>query len=345
MKRKASDLDDKPFTIEAVKNGLENKKVEGVKDKKVPWVPDHLPPLHFLGGMFGVCGSGKTNAAILLLEDYIKHKCINRTYYIGPSYNSNATVQKIQWTRIFSNTDQGSLALEEIVSEIEKANEEYIEEKEYRRAYNAWIKARTRARKLHDPKEIKRLSKDPIENTRFEVLLERRAHEKPDPEKLKWPKPFIFIDDMTHTEMMSNTIKNKLSNLSLHYRHVGATDPHEDGVGCTVLQAFQTFKSGMPRVVRTNINIIFLFPTFNMTEIEDIYKEVANSVTFETFKKLFFEATQDRHDFLLIEKNPKDARKQFGWGFNNKFIIDPVAEKRKLLFGDENESKKHSRNV
>jgi hypothetical protein len=102
-------------------------------------------------------------------------------------------------------------------------------------------------------------------------------------------------------------------------------------VGVSIFQAFQTFKSGMPRVVRANLGLIMLFQTCNMREIEEIYSEVSNNITFDTFKKLLFEATKGPHDFLLINKLADDPCKQFGINFDRVFIIDPVEERRKLL--------------
>jgi hypothetical protein len=68
-----------------------------------------------------------------------------------------------------------------------------------------------------------------------------------------------------------------------------------------------------------------------MREIEEIYSEVSNNITFDTFKKLLFEATKGSHDFLLINKLADDPCKQFGINFDRVFIIDPVEERRKLL--------------
>lgn len=87
----------------------------------------------------------------------------------------------------------------------------------------------------------------------------------------------------------------------------------------------------MPKVVRSNLGLIMLFPTCNMTEIEEIYKEVSNNITFDTFKKLLFEATKGEHDFLCINKYAADVRKQFGINFDRVFIVDPIEERRKLL--------------
>lgn len=291
------------FQIEDIKNGLENGEVKS-KPKRIPIVPSHLPKLHCLCGAFGVVRSGKSNALVNLISAY--HKCggLNMLFCISPTYHSNTSLQTLPFEEdgIFTDSHTSVQALGTIIEMIQQRNEEYKMEKLYKTAYKAWKKDKAQ------PKD--------------HAILSRQHYRKP--MDIPWPQPGIFIDDMTHTELMANTINNKLSHLSLHHRHL-------DGVGVSIFQAFQTFKSGMPRVVRANLGLIMLFPTCNMREIEEIYMEVSNNITFDTFKKLLFEATKGPHDFLLIDKLCEDPTKQFGINFNRKFIIDPVEERRKLL--------------
>lgn len=311
-KRKASEVEDSSserssrkdgFLIERLDNGLVNGEVKS-KPKRVPIVPSHLPKLHCLCGAFGVVRSGKSNALVNLISAY--HKCggLNMLFCISPTYHSNTSLQTLPFEKdgIFTDSHNSVQALDRIIQLIQARNVEYKEEKIYRKAYRAW-------------------QKDNATMAQY-AIVNRQQFRKP--LIIPWPQPGIFIDDMTHTELMANTINNKLSHLSLHHRHL-------DGVGVSIFQAFQTFKSGMPRVVRANLGLIMLFPTCNMREIEEIYCEVSNNITFETFKRLLFEATKGAHDFLLINKLADDPRKQFGINFDQVFIIDPVEERRKLL--------------
>lgn len=291
------------FMLENVKGGLANNEVKS-KPKRVPCVPDHLPRLHCLCGAFGVVRSGKSNALVNLIQAYYTCGGLNMLFCISPTYDSNSALQTLPFepNGVFTDSSRSVEALDRIIGMIQERNQEYKEEKEYKKAYRAWEENRATTAQLS---QVSR------QNFRSPV-------------KIKWPQPGIFIDDMTHTELMANTINNKLSHLSLHHRHL-------DGVGVSIFQAFQTFKSGMPRVVRSNLGLIMLFPTCNMREIEEIYGEVSNNITFDTFKKLLFEATKGAHDFLLINKLAEDPCKQFGINFDRVFIIDPVEERRKLL--------------
>lgn len=291
------------FAIESIPGGLNNNEVKS-KPKRIPIVPSHLPKLHCLCGAFGVVRSGKSNALVNLIRAYYDCGGLNMLFCISPTYDSNTSLQTLPFEPdgIFTDSHHSVQALDTIITLIQKRNNEYKAEKVYRKAYKKW-------------KENKAGS--------LEISMLSRVHYRP-PLDIKWPQPAIFIDDMTHTELMANTINNKLSHLSLHHRHL-------DGVGVSIFQAFQTFKSGMPRVVRANLGLIMLFPTCNMREIEEIYAEVSNNITFDTFKKLLFEATKGPHDFLLINKLAEDPCKQFGICFDRVFIIDPVEERRKLL--------------
>lgn len=304
---------------EKVKNGLINDAVK-CKPKRVPKTPPHLPKLPLLAGAFGVCKSGKSNALVNLITEYIKHGSLNYVYCISPTYESNASLQTIPFVDeridvgdgkkkgfvgIFTNPATSVQDLETITNHIKLKHQEYKDEKEYKRIYKLW-------------REGKKMLLS------FEELNHLRQQEYRKPIHVPWPQPGIFIDDMTHTELMANSVHSKLSHLSLHHRHL-------DGVGVSIFQAFQTFKSGMPRVVRTNISLIMLFSNMNMKEIEEIYAEVCNNITFETFKKLLFEATKEEHGFLLVNKMADDCTRQFGKNFNQVFVVDPVEERRKLL--------------
>jgi len=306
--------------LEPIQNGLRNGPVK-CKPKRVPKVPDHLPALPLLAGGFGVCRSGKSNALVNLIQEYCDYGSINMLFCISPTYDSNASLQTLPFVDetdggkekgfrgIFTDSRNSVDGLKRILAYIKKKNMEHLSEKEYKKVYKVYAKG--------------------LKHTLTWQQIEMLANENyRKPINIPWPQPGIFIDDMTHTELMSNTINNELSHLSLHHRHL-------EGVGISIFQAFQTFKSGMPRVVRTNMSLILIFPTCNMKEVEEMYQEISNNITFATFKKVLFEATKGDHDFLLINKNAEDPTRQFGMNFDHTFIVDPVAERRSLLYGDE----------
>lgn len=322
------------FHLENIPNGLVNDEVKA-KKKKIPKTPPHLPKLPALVAAFGVCKSGKSNGLVNLINEYMRYGSLTHMYCISPTYHSNGALQTIPFVDenkkmkkedaeliqryyeppsstqnknafvgIFTDSSTCIEALDAITEHIKKVHTEYEDEKKYKKSY---VKYKTNPTKL----------------TIQEWAILQKEHFRA-PLDLPWPSPGIFIDDMTHTALMANTINNKLSHLCLHHRHL-------DGVGVTIFQAFQTFKSGMPKVVRTNITAIMLFPTLNKKEIEDMYTEVGSSVSFDTFKKIFFEATKLPHSFLFINRMSDDPARQFGRNFNETFVVDYLAERRKIL--------------
>jgi len=163
--------------------------------------------------------SGKSLSLCNLLHAYVKAKTFNLLYCISPTYDSNATLQTLPFEKdgIFTEPESSVGALQGIIEKIKLKNLEYKAEKEYKKAYQKWLKT---------PDLIS-----------FEQMSMLHAERYRAPKKIPWPCPAIFIDDMTHTELMSNTINNLLSHTSLKHRHI-------DGVGVSIFQAFQTFKSG-----------------------------------------------------------------------------------------------------
>lgn len=296
------------FQIVPIPNGLKNGPVK-CKPKRTAVAPEYMPKLPIMVGGFGVVKSGKSNALVNMIQAYWNAKSINLLYCISPTYHSNTSLQTLPFEEdgIYTDTQTCVSALHKIVAQIKQKHEDYLFEKEYKRIYK---KFRSQGEQALTFEEINLLVK---ENYRSPIHI-------------PWPSPGIFIDDMTHTELMSNTINNALSHLCLHHRHIAEPD-----LGVSLFMAFQTFKSGLPRVIRSNLEGIMLFPTCNMEELVEIHREVGNNVTFDTFKKIFFEATKERHSFLFINKMEDDPAKQFGINFDQKFIVDPVEERLKLI--------------
>ena len=289
--------------VTSLRKGIKNEEVKCSK-RKVPKVPKDFPPLHTLCGAFGVVRSGKSNALVNLIQAYWDYKSLNMLFCISPTYESNTSLQTLPFEKdgIFTNPQNSSMALEVIKKRIEERKLEYDFEKAYKIAYKNWKKEKANEVEM--------------------ALLNKMDFRLP--KKVEWPKAGIFIDDMTHTELMANTINNELSHLCLHHRHLA-------GVGVSIFLALQTFKSGMPRVIRTNLGLILLFATCDISTLEEIHREICNNISFDTFKKIFIQATKGDHNFLLINKLAKDPNKQFGINFDQVFDIDMDAEKEKAL--------------
>jgi hypothetical protein len=306
------------FRIFQVKNGLKHKD-RPQKAIPAPDTPRHLPKLHCIAGFFGVVRSGKTYALVNLVEDYLKHGCFNMFFLISCTYESNTVLHSIPFEPggVYTDAASSEASLVPIIGAVQKRKDEHEYEKIYKEAYDIW-----KADKKH-------LSLEQC------IMLNDEDHREP--RNIEFPHACLVIDDMINTPLMANTINNKLSHLCLHHRHIA------DGAGISIFQCLQKFKSGMPRAVRSNLGVICLFGTCDMTEIEDMWREVANGVSFDTFKKMFMEATKDPHGFLLIDKYA-DPETMFGINFDRRFYIDPQEERRKVLFGKDPQPKRQKKN-
>lgn len=316
--------------VETIPGAITNNAIKA-PPKRTPITPPNMPNLPLMALFCGVCKSGKTVAMINLLMGYINKGIINLVYCISPTYDSNASLQTVPFVDetksvkdggggkvakkgyrgIYTDPDTCIQDINSILAHIKKKQGEWEFEEKYKEAYRKW-----------------RATKDnmgTLAMTADEYTMLSNEGYRPSKD-IPWPVPAIFIDDMTHTDIASDSKKNPFNNLSLKYRHIHS-------LGVTIVAAYQTFKTGMPRVVRKNLSMVCLFATTNLDEIEALYKEIGNNVTFETFKAMFFKATELPFGFLMIDKWANDDKRQYHINFDKVFVIDPVEERRKILCG------------
>jgi hypothetical protein len=92
------------------------------KPKITPATPPHLFPLHTLAAFIRARGSGKTNAAILLAHDYVKHGCFNHVFITSPTYDSNAAfhVLPVEEGDVYKDAADAQHALTDILHKIDR---------------------------------------------------------------------------------------------------------------------------------------------------------------------------------------------------------------------------------
>jgi len=295
------------FPIENIPNGLINDEVQ-CTPKRVPETPPHLPKLPIMIGAIGTCGRGKTNAGVNYINENIAHGSFTETYIFSPTYDSNSSLQQIpvKPENVYKNMNTCMADIMDVETKIIKLKQDYDFEKKYKKAYLKFIKNGSLNQLKHD--EVSMLV---LENYRL-------------PMDLPWPSPVIFIDDMVNTAIMKDGKDNAFVNLCLRHRHVGQ-------IGVSIFGCFQTFKNGLPKPIRKNLSGIITFGTCNTDEIKEIWTECASHVSYPTFKNIFAEATDGKHDFLFINKNESDLSRQFWINFDKRFIVNINEEKRKAL--------------
>jgi hypothetical protein len=87
--------------------------------------------LHTLAAFIVARGSGKTNAAILLAHDYVKHGCLTRVFIISPTYESSAAFHALP----VEKGEDAQHALRAIVHKIEHDAQQYKSWGRYKTVY------------------------------------------------------------------------------------------------------------------------------------------------------------------------------------------------------------------
>ena len=82
----------------------------------------------------------------------------------------------------------------------------------------------------------------------------------------------------------------------------------------------QTFRSGIPKAIRQNIQQYLIWFTSDHSQLDAIYEEVANLVTKEQFELMFRKATQEKFSFLVVDNNPRHPYLHFRKNFDTVLL-------------------------
>jgi hypothetical protein len=260
------------------------------KKLKTPTVHEGLFKLHTLAAFIGPRGSGKTNAAVLLARRYLDDKSINRVFIISPTIDSNRIFDLLEASPedIYKNMHTCLADLERILDQVKEMAIEYEDYKFYMKILKKW----------HEYQK----GKGPALLVKEFNLLDNNQF-KPLP-YLARPSPLLIIDDMSHSDLYTPSKKNGFINLCLRHRHL-----HK--VGISIFMLVQTFKTGIPKCLRQNIQQFFLWPTHDMSQLDAMYEEFANLCTYEDFINMFQQCTSVRHNFMTIDLNAREPLLQF----------------------------------
>lgn len=278
----------------SIKNSIAN---VGLKYKKLP-TPEtsaSLFALHTLAAFIGPRGSGKTNAVVLLAKRYQDDGSINRIFIISPTYDSNRIFELLNPDPddVYKNMHSCLQDVQSILKKIEEMVAEYNHNKAYNKIYDKW-----RRFNAGQGPPLPMIDFNMVERNNFEPM-----------ERLPRPSPLIIIDDMSHSDLYTPSKKNPFINLCLRHRHIFK-------VGVSIFMLVQTFKTGIPKCLRQNIQQFFLWPTHDMSQLESMYDEFANLCTKEDFMEMFQRTTKVRHQFMTIDLNAKEPLLRFRKNFD-----------------------------
>lgn len=292
------------------------------KKLKTPTVAPNLFKLHTLAAFIGPRGSGKTNAAVLLARRYLDDHSINRIFIISPTIDSNRIFDILEPKEedIYKNIHTCLEDLNTILSQVKLSVEEYEETKAYNKIYKKWrLYVKGKGPALTIPEF------NLMENNNFKPR-----------EDIPRPSPLLIIDDMSHSDLYTPSKKNSFINLCLRHRHLFK-------VGISIFMLVQTFKTGIPKCLRQNIQQFFLWPTHDMSQLDSMYEEFANLCTYEDFIDMFKRCTKDRHNFMSIDLNAPDPLLQFRKNFDEIIIPSTTLSPEELIEEPSKRSKTDSK--
>ncbi len=267
-------------------------KNEGLKYKSLP-SPETSPALfklHTLAAFIGPRGSGKTNAVVLLAKRYLDDGSINRVYIISPTYDSNRIFDLLhpQPEDIFKNMHSCLSDIQTIVASVKEDVDEYEANKAYNEIWKRW-------------KRFEAGKGPPLKTHEYNLMENNQFKKRP---TIPRPSPLLIIDDMSHSDLYTPSKKNSFINLCLRHRHLFK-------VGLSIFMLVQTFKTGIPKCLRQNIQQFFLWPTHDMSQLESMYDEFANLCTKEDFMDMYVRATKTPHSFMTVDMNASDPLLRF----------------------------------
>ncbi len=271
-----------------------------LKNHKSPYLINtakHDPVLPSVFVFCGARGSGKTYSAVALLRSFEQKKYITRTFLISPTHKSNRIFENLSTLDEMDACDDEkcfSIAVNQILEEVEKDWETYKNEEEYKKIYS---KHRRNNQSLTFEEE---------------GILEREEYR--DPVKITRPAHMVVFDDCQNTSIYSNNLRNNLlQHMTIKHRHIPLSL-------CFLVQSW----AGLPKTVRLNAVVFMLFKTGNKKELYWIWEHFGAQLDYDKFLEVYNYAVQGQHNFLYIDTNPRLEYQRFRRSYNEYIIPDDL---------------------
>lgn len=250
-----------------------------------------LPKNFFTSLIIGMTGSGKSFSVVKLLK-YIEQygyrldgeKVPNRVILISPTSESNPifrSLKDLDPKDIHTNYSDNLLI--SILEEIQQIRDEAEKYQKVKRVWKKFMKVRN---------ETQMTAQELIILTQIDFDI----NNLPVPEYPIPPVVQLVLDDLCGSDAFKSVGRSALSHLSVRNRHLG--------INLYVLS--QTMK-GVPKTIRQQCRLVFLYRTNSKKIIEDLYELVSAEFTIEQFTTIYDHVTQDKkYCFLTIDNTGSD---------------------------------------
>ena len=274
--------------------------------------PEPCPKAHGVTLVIGKRGSGKTVAAVNLIEKME----FDRVFCISPSVKSNLEMMErlnLQEEDIFEDPDDLG-AMDAVKAAVEKERDDLEEYWQKKLRYDRIMR------------ELEAGEEDPLtweEERVLEFLVDGEL--KPPYHKYggKEPMMCLLLDDMLGSRIFSSP--RKLNQFCIYHRHLGQFKKGGAlGVSLFFLvQSYKTQVGGLTRTIRNQATTIILFQSKSEKEMEDIAEEVGGEVSAMQFYDVYNRAILEKHDFLFIDLHKKDEHpSMFRRNFDEFLLYD-----------------------
>ena len=278
--------------------GKDNKPVKYKSNKYPQFTDPDLPRNYFCMLSVGARGSGKTMSVIKLLKMQEKTQLLEHAYAESEGHPVSQRIilfcPTIEGNRIYNSLRY--LAEEDIYTEYDDSMLEAVlkdikYEKEQTEKYAVIKHALIKFHRAKNPN----LELEPEEL----ILLMEYNFELPSPPK--FPNGCItslIFDDLVGTDAFKSVGRSRLTNTVLNGRHLSVN-----------IYILSQNLMAIPKSIRVNSTVLAIFRYGQRKVLENLYDEVSNLMSFDTFEKIYYETTEDSFSFLLIDHTqPKEFR-------------------------------------
>lgn len=275
-------------------------------------VPEGMPRLHFLSLVQGARGMGKTNAVLRLCELYDQTRSFDKIVIFSPTYHNDPKYQLFHNLKaeVSVFTDYTDEVFRQVCQGIKAEIEEYKMYQKQKEAYDLFVNW-----------------KKPMELFPPELLLELHLTDFQEPQtrfKYGMPTTLLIFDDLVGNKALyTATPKGVMPSFAVIHRHL-----------CTsMIFISQVYKGSVPRQLRNNLSLIFLFRNKSDEMKEEVSKEMSAFVKPDEFIRMWdFATAENKWDFFMVDTDAKDEQ----YRFRKNFDLLLVPDSTKIFSGDRN---------
>jgi hypothetical protein len=272
----------------------------------------------FLACVIGARTAGKSYLTSQILLQAELENTYDEIYIITPTFNSNKKYFErfIPPENVFSPT---KCSIATVMKKVEDNRDEYLRHLEEVEEWKKY-KEKMRYRPIRS-----------FGTSELLYYLEKGFLDDKPPEwkyrVLRPPTSLLILDDIINTKAISQS--SGFLQLSVLNRHCAPMEEdHDDRSACGlgVIILAQTYASavgtGIPRICRENVSLLFLFKNKQEKQMEKIKDELANVVDIDKFEKAYAYATAEDYGNLCVDFKPKRPELTFRKNLNEAIVFD-----------------------